>query len=100
MVSSSGLSCRSSPRISAPICWVNGTTSSRALVIATIGGVEAEKTAGERPNDGEVTSRRDARPPGGSRRFEARPPSSGSEEHNSEIQAHHALVYRLLIVQK
>src|SRR2546428_507737 len=34
MVSSSGLSCRSSPRISAPICWVSGTTSSRAFVVA------------------------------------------------------------------
>src|SRR6266699_2901202 len=33
MVSSSGLSCRSSPRISAPICLVSGTTSSRAFVI-------------------------------------------------------------------
>src|SRR5712692_9523541 len=37
MVSSSGLSCRSSPRISAPICLVSGTTSSRAFVIAIIG---------------------------------------------------------------
>src|SRR5213596_1934584 len=52
MVSSSGLSCRSSPRISAPICWVSGTTSSPALVIATIDGIEAEKTAGELQNDG------------------------------------------------
>src|SRR5260370_22953739 len=33
MVSSSGLSCRSSPRISAPTCLVSGTTSSRAFVI-------------------------------------------------------------------
>src|SRR5258708_37833903 len=33
MVSSSGLSCRSSPRISAPICLLSGTTSSRAFVI-------------------------------------------------------------------
>src|SRR6266513_1337630 len=52
MVSSSGLSCRSSPRISAPICLVSGTTSSPALVIATIDGIEAEKTAGELQNDG------------------------------------------------
>src|SRR6266480_6505115 len=68
MVSSSGLSCKSSPRISAPICWGNGTTSSRALVIATIGGVEAEKTAGELQNDGVLPSRRYARRavPGGS----------------------------------
>src|SRR6266568_3874578 len=33
MVSSSGLSCRSSPRISAPMCLASGTTSSRAFVI-------------------------------------------------------------------
>src|SRR6266480_2463068 len=52
MVSSSGLSCRSSPRISAPICLVSGTTSSPALVIATIDGIEAENTAGELQNDG------------------------------------------------
>src|SRR5436309_15865614 len=52
MVSSLGFSCRSSPRISAPICWVSGTRSSRALVIATIDGIEAEKTAGELQNDG------------------------------------------------
>src|SRR5207247_9380632 len=58
MVSSSGLSCRSSPRISAPICWVSGTTSSPALVIATIDGIEAENTAGELQNDGVL-------PPGG-----------------------------------
>src|SRR6266581_7670725 len=37
MVSSSGLSCRSSPRISAPICRVSGTTSIRDFVIAIIG---------------------------------------------------------------
>jgi len=31
---------------------VSGTTSSPALVIATIDGIEAEKTAGELQNDG------------------------------------------------
>src|SRR6266849_9414874 len=36
MVSSSGLSCRSSPRISAPICLVSGTTSSWTFVVAII----------------------------------------------------------------
>src|SRR6266513_536893 len=46
MVSSSGLSCRSSPRISAPICWVSGTTSSRVFVIATIVGIESREDGG------------------------------------------------------
>src|SRR5206468_2011974 len=49
------------PRISAPICWVSGTRSSRALVIATIDGIEAEKTAGELQNDGVLPARRHAR---------------------------------------
>src|SRR5207302_1797029 len=52
MVALSGMSCRSSPRISAPICLLSGTTSSRVFVIATIDGIEAEKTAGNLQNDG------------------------------------------------
>src|SRR5262249_57769899 len=36
MVSSSGISRRSSPRISAPICWLSGTTSSLVRVMSVM----------------------------------------------------------------
>src|SRR6266581_7833852 len=65
MVSSSGLSCRSSPRISAPTCLVSGTTSSRALVIATIRQfddcIEAEGDDGPASERRRVTRRRYAK---------------------------------------
>src|SRR5262245_15119119 len=40
-VSSSGFSRRSSPRISAPICWLSGTTSSLVRVITVMAGSSA-----------------------------------------------------------
>src|SRR5881398_2895027 len=58
MVSSSGLSCRSSPRISAPICLLSATTSSRAFVIATIDDIEAEADGGRNSERRRVTRRR------------------------------------------
>src|SRR2546421_1294388 len=57
MVSSSGLSCRSSPRISAPICLLSATTSSRAFVIATIDDIEAEADGGRNSERRRVTRR-------------------------------------------
>src|SRR2546429_6442823 len=65
MVSSSGLSCRSSPRISAPICLLSATTSSRAFVIATIDDIEAEADGGRNSERRRVTRRPHV--PGGQR---------------------------------
>src|SRR5258708_6553784 len=57
VVSSSGFSRRSSPRISAPICWVSGTTSNLVRVITAMAFLR-----GDRASRAELLFRRDWRP--------------------------------------